>query len=165
MERLKTAWGLALILGSVAIDGVSAAQFAYPPAERTAEQQQQDQFECHQWAVTQTSYDPTKVTADTIATSNTAAATKSASGAAIEGAARGAAVAEIGDEDTADGARAGAAFGLIRNRRAQAAAAQENMQAQRAAQQQKQQQAAQRSAYDSARNTCLKARGYTLSDP
>jgi len=165
MTRNETTWSLALVMGSLSIGCASAAQFAYPPAGRTTEQQQQDQFECHQWAVAQSNYDPTRGTLDADAPAAPTAPAESAGGAVIKGATRGSAVAEIADEDTSDGARAGAAFGLIRQRRAQASAAQENAKAQREEEQQKQRQAALRGAYDSARNTCLKARGYTLSDP
>ena len=165
MTKNDMAGSLALLIGSLFIECATAAQFAYPPAGSTAEQQQQDQYECHQWAVVQSSYDPTRLPSDTNSAAGVSVPAKSPGGAAVEGAARGAAVAEIADDDTSDGARAGAGFGLIRQRRAQAAAAQENLQAQRAAQQQKEQQAALRNAYDSARNTCLKARGYTLSEP
>src|SRR5262245_15348067 len=35
--------------------------FAYPPAGRAAEQQQQDKYECHQWAVEQSSFDPVQL--------------------------------------------------------------------------------------------------------
>jgi len=165
MTRNRVTWRLALAMGSLSIGCATAAQFAYPPAGRTAEQQQQDQYECHQWAVVQSNYDPTRPTPDAdVAVAGTASA-GSPGGAAVSGATRGVAVAEIADDDAGDGARAGAAVGLLRQRRAQAAATQENVQAQRAAEQRKQQQAALRSSYDSARNTCLRARGYTLSEP
>ena len=163
----KKVWinSVALLAGAAAVVGTaSAAQsFAYPPTGRTQEQQRQDQYECHAWAVEQTHYDPTKATQGAAAAQTTAPA-RSPGGAAVGGAARGAAVAAVADEDTGDGARAGAALGLIRQRRAQASAAHDNVQAQKAAQQQQQQLAAQQQAYDSARNTCFKARGYTLSE-
>jgi hypothetical protein len=153
-----------LLIGAAACGNASAAQsFAYPPAGRTVEQQRQDQYECHAWAVEQSRYDPTKATQG--GTPAQASATpRSAGGGAVGGAARGAAVAAIADEDTGDGARAGATLGVLRQRRAQASAAYANAEAQKAAQQQQEQIKAQQTAYDSARNTCFKARGYTLSE-
>ena len=38
----------------------NAEMLIYPAKGQTAEQQQKDEFECHQWAVKQTGYDPTK---------------------------------------------------------------------------------------------------------
>ena len=164
MRMNSMAWSIALLSGSALVGSAFAAQFAYPPAGRTAEQQQQDQYECHQWAVAQTGYDPSRVAPTAAATAGQPASASQPAGGVVEGAARGVAVAEVADEDSADGARAGATVGLLRQRRAQASAAQENARAQQETQQQQQRLAARRGAYDSARSTCLKGRGYTLSD-
>jgi hypothetical protein len=37
-----------------------ALQFVYPKKGQSEQQQAQDRYECHQWAVTQTGYDPTQ---------------------------------------------------------------------------------------------------------
>ena len=43
----------------VTADGFAAQQvFAYPNAGQTEAQQSQDRFECHQWSVTQSGFDP-----------------------------------------------------------------------------------------------------------
>ena len=38
----------------------NAGMMIYPAKDQSAEQQQKDEFECHQWAVQQPGYDPTK---------------------------------------------------------------------------------------------------------
>ena len=147
-------------------------QFAYPPAGRTAEQQRQDQYECHQWAVEQTHFDPVQYAAQppqqNAAKPASSQQTAPAGAAVVGGAAKGAAIAKVADEDTGDAARAGAALGLMRQRRAQGAAAAQQAEAQQRAQQQQAQQVKETQAkHESslrARNTCYKGRGYTLSE-
>lgn len=41
-------------------DIANAGMLIYPAKGQSAEQQQKDEFECHQWAVQQTGYDPTR---------------------------------------------------------------------------------------------------------
>jgi hypothetical protein len=41
-------------------DSANAGMLIYPAKGQSAEQQQKDEFECHQWAVQQTGYDPAK---------------------------------------------------------------------------------------------------------
>jgi hypothetical protein len=57
------------LLGAVAViflfglaigDFAEAGMVVYPAKGQSAEQQQKDEFECHQWAVQQTGYDPTR---------------------------------------------------------------------------------------------------------
>jgi hypothetical protein len=137
---------LAAVAANVAVVGTLTAQepFAYPPAARTPEQQRQDQFECHQWAVEQSHFDPSAYAAQAPAqTAKPQSNAQPSTGAAVVGgAARGALIAEVADEDSGDGARAGAALGMLRARRAQGAAAVEQQRAGQQAQQQQQQQAA-----------------------
>jgi hypothetical protein len=156
-----------LLLAGYAVAGAAAAEqtFAYPPAGRTPEQQRQDQYECHQWAVEQSHYDPAQQVAQTAPPAEGSAEQARRGGGAVGGAARGAVIAEAADEDTGDAARAGAALGLLRQRRAQAAEAAETVQTQQAAaQQQRAQLQAKQEAYARARNTCYRARGYTVSE-
>src|SRR5690349_15675632 len=58
--------GLAAAPAVAITPGTALAQdlFAYPPQGRAQPQQQQDQFECHQWAVEQTHFDPVQYAAD-----------------------------------------------------------------------------------------------------
>jgi hypothetical protein len=173
----KQRWILELVLlaGTTGTASNAFAQqtFAYPPAGRTPDQQRQDQYECHSWAVEQSHFDPVQAAPPpqqprSSASGQTQQSAGSPAGALIGGAARGAALAKLGDKDTSDGAKAGAALGLLGQRRAQASQAAASQQAQRSAQAQQQQaQQAQLQAkqgYEKARGTCLKARGYTLSE-
>jgi hypothetical protein len=174
---------LATAVSAVLIIGGAQAQesFAYPPAGRTEAQQRQDQYECHQWAVEQSHFDPVQYAAQTPQSSQPAPQTVDAQrqqaarapgGGAVGGAVKGAVIAEAADEDSGDGARAGAALGLLRQRRAQGAAAAERAQAEQQAQQKAHQQQAQQAkdlqakqqSYQRARSTCYRGRGYTVSD-
>lgn len=167
-NKQRAVAALALGMALQAAAALAAEPFAYPPAGRTPEQQRQDQFECHQWAVEQTHFDPVQQASQT-ATPPTAPqgqqAQRAPGGGAVGGAVKGAVVAEAADEDAGDGARAGAVVGLLRARRAQGAAAAE---AQQTAQRQQAQQAKEletkRGAYLSARSTCYRGRGYTVSE-
>jgi hypothetical protein len=166
MTKRELVASIAFVLTGASISGsaLAAQSFAYPPAGRTPDQQRQDQYECHQWAVEQSHYDPSQAASQGQGNAAVTAPARSPGDAAVGGAARGAAVAKVADDDTNDGAKAGAALGLIRQRRAQASAAYENAQAQKAAQEQQRELQAKRQAYDAARNTCYKARGYTVSE-
>lgn len=54
---LAFAW---LSLGLAPVAGAQQAQiFAYPNAGQSQEQQSKDRYECHQWSVSQTGFDPT----------------------------------------------------------------------------------------------------------
>lgn len=58
---LATAVAGALILSATVVPGPATAQsgvYAYPTKGQTQEQQQQDQIQCHRWAVNQTGFDP-----------------------------------------------------------------------------------------------------------
>jgi hypothetical protein len=54
-----------LVLAVILYTGLALAQnlIIYPAKGQSLEQQQRDEFECHQWAVNQTGFDPTKVQA------------------------------------------------------------------------------------------------------
>lgn len=156
---------------------VNAQQFIFPKNGQSAEQQQQDEYSCHTWAVGQTGVDPTQVT--TTATAPPASTTpvpqgpKRGSGmrGALGGAAAGAVIAEIGDNDVSNGAAKGAAIGAISGRRQSRRAAAQAAEQQAAAEASAQQQAAQAQQlsneelanYNKARNVCLDAKGYSIS--
>jgi hypothetical protein len=154
---------------------------AYPPEGRAKSQQQLDQFECHQWAVEQSGFDPVQaaqvrpVSASTgvpASAGNPQSGTGAPGRALIGGAAQGAAISAVAEGDAAKGAATGAGIGLLRKKMAERKAAEQE--AQRLAQIQhtaSQQRASESAAlqarhhtYERARGTCFRARGYTVSE-
>ena len=138
----------ALITSAVAVlaAGTSwaAHPYVYPQKGQSQEQMQKDQYECHQWAVQQTGFDPSQPVEQSVPRHS-----------ALGGAARGALVGTVGGAiagDTGKGAAIGAAVGglgtVMRDRQAN--------QAQSQAYNSNTQQ------YDRAYGTCLKGRGYTV---
>jgi hypothetical protein len=144
------------LVGALSAASGWAQLFIYPQRGQSAQQQQQDRFECHQWAVQQTGFDPTMA----VAPPPTAAPgrTTGALGGAATGAAIGAVGGAIGGNagrGAAIGAGAGALFGTMRrNSQIRDAEAQQMGQAQ--------QQNQQRDAYNRALAACLSGRGYTV---
>src|SRR5215475_14478965 len=138
----------AVTLASVFGAATSFAQlFIYPQRGQSAQQQQQDRFECHQWAVQQTGFDPTMATA----MPPPPAPTSSALGGATRGAAIGAIGGAIGGNagrGAAIGAGTGALFGQMRR----------NDQIRSAEAQQGGQMNQQRDAYNRALAACLSGR-------
>ena len=117
----------------------------YPARGQSPQQQQQDRFECHQWAVQQSGFDPT------MGAPAAAAPTTGAVGGAARGAAVGAVGGAIGGNagrGAAIGAGAGALFGTMR-RNSQIREAQQGSNAQI-------------DAYNRALSACLTGRGYTV---
>jgi hypothetical protein len=159
---------IALILlafsASVAVSPAGAQDIiAYPAKGQTADQQNQDRYECHRWAVQQSGFDPSQQTAQAAPPPPRQAP----QGGLISGAAKGAAVGAVGGaiggnagKGAAIGAGAGALLGGMRraeqDRKQQAAQAQ-YMQAQSSAN------STQRSTYNRALGACLQGRGYTIS--
>ena len=157
---------------------VFGQDFFYPPTGRNEAQQRQDRFECHEWAVAQSKFDPVEFATRPVAPV-TLAATPAASTdvrdqagpAVIGGAAAGAAIGEVADNDAGKGAMVGGAAGLLRARMTERKAAaerassqtQKQMAAQQAQAKQSQDLRAGREAYDRARAVCFKGRGYTVS--
>jgi uncharacterized protein YcfJ len=141
--------------------GVGFASFAnagmmiYPAKGQSAEQQQKDDFECHQWAVQQTGYDPTKAQqAPQQQTTQRGGAVRGAAGGALLGAGIGAIAGDTG-KGAAIGAGVGAVGGGARQRQQQ--------QQQEAANQQAQaQQQSQIDNYNKAKGVCLEGKGYTV---
>ena len=84
----------ALIAGSVLLaTAASAQQYVYPAKGQSADKQKKDEYECHQWAVNQTGFDPTK--APPPAAAAPPPTTGASRGSGARGAARGAVVGEI----------------------------------------------------------------------
>jgi hypothetical protein len=145
---------VAVTLASVLSATCSWAQqlFIYPQKGQSAQQQQQDRFECHQWAVQQTGFDPTMSAG---MPPPAPAPTSSALGGATRGAAIGAIGGAIGGNagrGAAIGAGTGALFGQMRR----------NDQIRNAESQQWSQMNQQRDAYNRALAACLSGRGYTV---
>ncbi|MCX9154640.1 hypothetical protein OPU71_00720 [Niveibacterium sp. 24ML] len=137
---------LALIGTSSAI----AQTYVYPAKGQSAEQQQKDVAECQAWAKQQTGFDPAKPVAAAPAPA------PAPSGGRVRGAAAGATVAAITDNDVGDAAAVGAVVGASAQRRDRRQAA---SQQQAAA---SQQQAAGQANYAKAQGACLEGRGYTV---
>lgn len=138
------------------ISEVGAEMFVYPAKGQSQEQQSKDEYACHQWAVQQTGFDP--------AQQQPAASGKSSSGGGevVKGGAAGALVglgigslAGEAGKGAAIGAGAGALFGGLRkhDRNKQQEAAQQQAQANRQAQMNK---------YNTAKQACLEAKGYSV---
>jgi uncharacterized protein YcfJ len=132
--------------------GAWADMFVYPANGQDAEQQQKDEFECHQWAVQETGYDPTKAQqAPQQQTAQKGQAVKGAAGGALVGLGIGSLSGDAG-KGAAIGAGAGALAGGAKQRQQQ--------KQQQAANQQAQQ--AQIERYNRARQVCLEGKGYTV---
>lgn len=148
----------ALVAGSALLASAALAQqYVYPAKGQSAEQQKKDEYECHQWAVKQTGFDPTKPPPPAAAPPPPpTTATGTTPGAGARGAARGAVVGEIVGGDAGAGAAAGAAAARGQSRRDNKA------QAQAAGQQQQQASSSQQAGYSKARAACLEGRGYSV---
>lgn len=134
-----------------------AQQFVYPAKGQSPDQQKKDEYECHQWAVKQTGYDPTKpAPAPAAAPKPATTATGTTPGAGVRGAARGAVVGEVVGGDAGAGAAAGAAVARSASRKQNAAQAQQSQQSAQQAQ------SSQQATYGKARAACLEGRGYTV---
>jgi hypothetical protein len=170
---MKTIPFMLLILS---ISNVSAQQYIFPQNGQTKEQQQQDEYACHSFAVGETGFDPTAVQAAVVSTAPASTAQpapqrRSGMRGALKGAAAGALIAEVGGNDASNGAAKGAAVGVVSSRRHNAKAASQAADQQQAAEQQAQQQTAQAKQladeklmnYNKARNVCLDAKGYSIS--
>jgi uncharacterized protein YcfJ len=142
-------------VGSVLPDIANAEMFIYPAKGQNPEQQQKDEFECHQWAVQQAGYDPTKAQqAPQQQTTRSGGALRGAAGGALLGAGIGAIAGDAG-KGAAIGAGAGAVGGGARQRRQQQQQDAANQQAQT-------QQQARIERYNKAKGVCLEGRGYTV---
>ena len=142
--------------------GVAQEPIIYPNKGQTAEQMEQDTFQCYNWAKQQTGFDPMQVpTASTPPPQQQAP-----QGGVVRGGARGAALGAVGGAiagDTGKGAAIGAATGaMVGGMRRRDQQRQQQQQQQNWAQQEAQKYAQQRSEYDRAYAACLEGRGYTV---
>jgi len=133
-----------LTLG-IAVASWAAHPYVYPAKGQSTEQQQKDEWECHQWAVQQTGFDPSQPIEQSVPR-------YSAMGGAARGAALGAAGGAIGG-NAGEGAAIGAAVGGLRSimRDRQANEAQQQAYSDASA------------GYDRAYGACLQGRGYTVN--
>jgi uncharacterized protein YcfJ len=133
----------------------NAGMMIYPAKGQSAEQQQKDEFECHQWAVQQTGYDPTKAQqAPQQQTTKQGGAVRGAAGGALLGAGIGAIAGNTG-KGAAIGAGVGAVGGGAKQRQQQQQQDATNQQAQA-------QQQSQIDNYNKAKGVCLEGKGYTV---
>jgi hypothetical protein len=155
-----------LMLSILLFAGSAAAQsgdlYIYPAKGQDKNKQDEDRYDCHSWAVSQTGFDPSKPQANTPSSSGNQQYRPS-DRHVLRGGARGAALGAVGGAitgDTGKGAAAGAAMGALAGgfrRRAE--------RRQQASQQQADVQLAQQnqqSSYNRAFATCLEGRGYSV---
>jgi hypothetical protein len=146
MRRRTRLGGLTLASVLLVAPSVWAQPYVYPQKGQSAEQQQKDEAECHQWAVQQTGWNPA-----TVSTGN-----RGPDGSLVRGGARGAAVGAVAGAiagDAGKGAAAGAAGGAL-------IGGMQRRDRERSAQQQ---QAQGQEAYNRARAACLQGRGYSVN--
>jgi hypothetical protein len=150
---------LAFLFVTVLTSPVGSAQnmIVYPAKGQSQELQDRDRYECHNWAVGQTGFDPTRPTA------TAPPPAQAPQGGMIRGATRGAAVGAVGGAiggNAGKGAAIGAATGAMLGGMRRA-----DQQRQQAAAQAQQNSAtsAQRDSYNRALRTCLQGRGYTVN--
>lgn len=144
------------LVASVFSAEAGADMFVYPAKGQTPEQQKQDEYSCHQWAVQQTGFDPTKTqaTAAPAPASNSRKPLKGAAGGALVG---------LGIGSLSGNAGKGAAIGAAVGGVAGAASQNKQSQQQQAAQQQEQAYLdSQMDRYNQARRACLEGRGYSV---
>jgi OmpA family protein len=114
-----------------AVYAYAAAPIVYPAKGQSQEQQSKDQYECHQWAVQQSGFDPSAASSSAQASPQSQKMLgRGSQPNAVRGGARGAALGAVGGAiagDAGKGAAAGAAIGglggAIRRRDQQSAQA------------------------------------------
>ena len=158
----------AIIAALAGAPALAQQNFAYPAKGQSPQQQKQDEFECHQWAVQQTGYDPSNAQPQYAAAPAPSQSAGPAPGSGAQGAVKGAVVGGLiggiggrGGEGAAVGALVGGVAARQRSRRDQEQ--QQAQQQQYAAQQQAAANSAGPNAYNRARAACLSGRGYTIN--
>jgi hypothetical protein len=152
---------LFILLSAGSAAAQSGSMYIYPAKGQNKVKQDEDRFDCHSWAVSQTGFDPSRPQPNPNYSANQHYQPSQAH--VLKGGARGAALGAVGGAITGDagkGAAAGAAMGGLaggfrrRDERRQQASQQ---QADAHAAQQNQQMA-----YNRAMAACLEGRGYTV---
>jgi hypothetical protein len=165
---MKSTWiwrvAAGALVAALAAPPAALAQqlYIYPERGQSPQQQQQDRYQCHTWAVQQTGFDPTMAAAAPPPPPPSTAP----QGQVVQGAARGAALGAVGGAiagDAGKGAAAGAAMGGLfgaMKRHDQQVQSQQAYSSQVAQQQAVQAQGT--AAYNRALSACLAGRGYTV---
>ncbi|HYC13432.1 MAG TPA: glycine zipper family protein [Stellaceae bacterium] len=149
---------LALLLATALSVPETLAQgpYFYPAKGQSSDQQNRDQFECHNWAVGQTGFDPSNPPPQGgSAPPPTSSAARGAVGGAAVGAVGGAIGGNAG-KGAAIGAASGAIVGGVRRRN-------QERQQQAAQSQQAAANSASRDNYNRALSACMQGRGYTAN--
>lgn len=141
---------LPLFLLALGANIASAQQYVFPKDGQSPQKQQQDDYQCHQWAVQQTGYDPTKAAMQPAAPASDPSGTVARG--ALRGAAGGAVIGAVADGDKSDAALAGAVIGGFRSARKQNQAAQQQAAASSGAS----------SSYARAKAACMEGLGYIV---
>ena len=154
--HIFTAIAVIFLFGSAIGGFAEAGMIVYPAKGQSAEQQQKDEFECHQWAVQQTGYDPTRAqqAPQQPTTQSGRPVAKGAAGGALVGAGIGSLSGKAG-RGMAIGAGVGALAGGASRRQQERQQAEVNQQAQATQQ-------AQIDRYNKAKQACLEGKGYTV---
>ncbi|MCZ6874992.1 MAG: glycine zipper domain-containing protein [bacterium] len=151
--------GFVIVALSTLIPALSLAQsqlYVYPQQGQSAEQQSKDRFECHNWAVQQSGFNPTNPPPMAVSQQSTRG------GEVLRGGARGAATGAVIGAITGNakkGAKRGAVIGGAVGLGRRQARKRQQRQAQAQAQAQYQQRA---DGYNRALSACLGGRGYTV---
>jgi hypothetical protein len=147
-----------ILMLALTVDAAVAQNvIAYPAKGQDQQQQERDRYDCYNWAVQQTGYNPQAQFA------GSTAPPPPVGGGVLPGAAKGAALGAVGGaiggdagKGAAIGAGVGGLFGGMRRREAE--------QQQYQAQQQQAAASAERSGgFNRAMGTCLQGRGYTVN--
>lgn len=164
IRRVLTTVALAsLALGVPLPSAAQQGLFIYPAKGQTSQQEEKDKFECNQWAVKQTGFNPMDAPTATAPPPAEEARRGGLLRGGAGGAALGAGIGAIGGNagrGAAIGALAGGALGGVRRReqvRSEEAARANWAQNQAASYQQR------RGQWLDAYKTCLSGRGYTVS--
>jgi hypothetical protein len=150
------------LLAPPAVAPLAQEVFAYPNQNQSREQQDRDNFECHNWARDQSGFDPMRTPQATAPPPREESTGPGLLGGAAVGAGVGAVGGAIGGSagrGAAIGAAAGGLLGGLRSRN-------QNNRNQQARQDWERQQTAQyqrgRSEFNRAFSACMTARGYTI---
>ena len=142
--------------GSGFFTAIGAQMFVYPAKGQSKDQQSKDEYACHQWAVQQSGFDPSKQQPVSSGKSSSGGGEVVKGGAvgALLGLGIGSLAGEAG-KGAAIGAGAGALFGGLRKH-------DQDKQKESAAKQAQANQQAQMNNYNKAKQACLEAKGYTV---
>jgi hypothetical protein len=153
------AMSVALTAVTFAVHAQAGAPVIYPAKGQAPMQQDRDRYECHDWARSQSGFDPTQPSQPVAMASQPASSGASLSNMA-RGAAGGAAIAELTHHDAGRGAATGlvgaSVIGRVREQQAMQAKQQQLASQQQAARSRGQ------STYERGFAACMEARGYVV---